>query len=881
MCGFGGNGTRSNHRRPVCQTIFLLCCLGLGGLTGGCSQEPGSVPPLARLDTQSAEESSSRGEARAKDRQQGKKRKAGAQSPPVMQPIGPFDFVDQSGQAFESSRLQGRVWLASFAALGPSEDANALAIRLARLERQLKVWPDGDRVSLVTFHPSSSERGPGDLAERLRQLGVQPDGAWRVLSGEEPMRQRVLFEEFRLVRPGSPTDDITRLALVDPQGRVRGFYGGLAEDSFRVMLAQLRTVLNEPVEGEPLPVHLSHPDDLFYTPWMEDREAAQREANRGLDLRQDFTFEDRLPESGITFKNRAVADSTRDWKLNHYDHANGLAVADVDGDGRLDLYFPRQVGGNQLWRNLGEGRFEDITEKAGVALLGRVSVSASFADVDNDGDADLFVTATRHGNALFRNDGTGIFTDVTRDAGLESDTHSSSAEFFDYDRDGLLDLFVVNVGRFTGDEVGFSGDRERREFPYYIGMKEAFAAHLYPEQTERSRLYRNLGGGRFQDVSDDTRLDHASWSGDATPLDLNQDGWIDLYVLSMQGNDEYWINREGTRFERYSTKLFPVLPWGSMGVKAFDWNNDGLVDLFTTNMHADMWEDKPYGVGEKEKASPKAMPESYLRSRIPGKNVFGNAFFQSAEGGLPQEVSERINAENFWPWGLSVGDLNADGWPDAFITSCMNLQWRYHPNSLLLNDRGRRFVDAEFVLGVEPRRGKRIAAPWYELDCEGVDRDHPDCEGHRGRVVVWGALGSRGSAMFDLDEDGDLDMVTNDFNSEPMVLVSNLRQRHPQVRWLQVVLQGAQSNRDGLGARVEVQAGGQTQVQVHDGQSGYLSQSRIPLYFGLNETRQVDRIVVLWPSGRRQELDGPVPINQTLTIVEAEKSSAGDAENGN
>jgi hypothetical protein len=135
--------------------------------------------------------------------------------------------------------------------------------------------------------------------------------------------------------------------------------------------------------------------------------------------------------------------------------------------------------------------------------------------------------------------------------------------------------------------------------------------------------------------------------------------------------------------------------------------------------------------------------------------------------------------------------------------------------------------------------------------------------------------------MFDLDEDGDLDMVTNDFNSEPMVLVSNLRQRHPQVRWLQVVLQGAQSNRDGLGARVEVQAGGQTQVQVHDGQSGYLSQSRIPLYFGLNETRQVDRIVVLWPSGRRQELDGPVPINQTLTIVESEKSSAGAAENGN
>ncbi|MFN7802391.1 MAG: FG-GAP-like repeat-containing protein [Planctomycetaceae bacterium] len=798
-----------------------------------------------------------------------------------MQPIGAFRFVDQSGQPFESSRLQGRVWLASFAPLGPSDDAHALATRLARLERQFQVWPDGDRISLVSFPPDSGGTGAGDLAERLSQLGVQPDGAWRILSGDEPLRQRILFDEFRLVRPSSPTAEITKLALVDPQGRVRGFYSGLAEDSFRVMLAQLRAVLNEPVEGTPHPVHLSHPDDLFYAPWMEDREAAQREATRTLDLRHDFTFEDRLPESGITFVNRAVADSTRDWKLNHYDHANGVAVADVDGDGRLDLYLPRQVGGNQLWRNLGGGRFEDITDQAGVALQGRVSVSASFADLDNDGDADLFVTTTRHGNALFLNDGTGRFADVTREAGLESNTHSSSAEFFDYDRDGKLDLFVVNVGRFTEDEVGYSGNREQQEFPYFIGMKEAFAAHLYPERTERSRLYHNLGGGRFQDVSDELQLDHASWSGDATPLDLNRDGWIDLYVLSMQGNDEYWINREGKRFERYSTKLFPVLPWGSMGVKAFDWNHDGLIDLYTTNMHADMWEDKPYGVGEKEKASPKAMPESYLRSRLPGKNVFGNAFFQSVEGGLAQEVSEQINSENYWPWGLSVGDLNADGWPDAFITSCMNLQWRYHPNSLLLNDQGRRFVDAEFVLGVEPRRGRRIAAPWYELNCDGVDRDHPDCEGHQGRVVVWGALGSRGSVMFDLDDDGDLDIVTNDFNSEPMVLVSNLRQTHPQVAWLQVLLRGTQSNRDGLGARVEVQAGGQTQVQVHDGQSGYLSQSRMPLYFGLDGTAQVERIVVQWPSGQRQELPGPLPVNQTLTIAEPESSSPGDSKSGN
>jgi len=854
------------------KAIGAVWCLGgavLLGLISGCTGNSAPVPPPARPVSENRDDSKPRAGTENVEDEAGLGRKPGARTPPVMQSIGDFAMVDQAGRPFERSRLQGQVWLASFAGIDQTAPGRALATRLARLQRQIQVWPDGERVSLVTFLPAKSNGDSQQDATALSQPGVPSEGSWSLLSGSADDRQRIVDGEFRVVRPSTPETESTQVALVDPQGRVRGFYDGLAEDSFRVMLAQMRAVLNEPFGDGPHTVHKSHPDDLFYAPWMEDREAAQREANRDLDIRQDFTFEDRLAESGITFVNRAVADSTRDWKLNHYDHANGLAVADVDGDGRLDLYFPRQVGGNELWRNLGAGRFENITLKAGVGLTGRVSVSASFADIDNDGDADLFVTTTRHGNALFRNDGTGVFTDVTREAGLESMTHSSSAEFFDYDRDGRLDLFVVNVGQFTGDEVGYSGDRGEQESPYFIGMKDAFAAHLYPERAERSRLYHNEGEGRFRDVSEELGLDHRGWSGDATPLDLNQDGWIDLYVLCMQGNDEYWINREGKRFESYSTTLFTVLPWGSMGVKAFDWNNDGRIDLSTTNMHADMWEDKPYGVGEKEKASPKAMPESYLRSRRPGKNVFGNAFFEGGPDGTYREVSETINSENYWPWGLSVGDLNADGWPDAFITSCMNLQWRYHPNSLLLNQRGQRFVDSEFVLGVEPRRGRRIAAPWYELQCDGPDRNHPDCEGESGRVVVWGALGSRGSVMFDLDEDGDLDLVTNDFNSEPMVLVSNLKQRHPEVASLQVQLRGQRSNRDGLGARVEVQAGGQTQVQVLDGQSGYLSQSRMPLYFGLDLARQVDRVIVEWPSGVRQEVAGPLEINRTLVVEES------------
>jgi hypothetical protein len=167
----------------------------------------------------------------------------------------------------------------------------------------------------------------------------------------------------------------------------------------------------------------------------------------------------------------------------HYDHGNGIAVADVDGDQLLDVYFVNQVGGSQLWKNLGGGRFEDITETAGVALKDRIGVTATFADVDNDGDADLYVTTVRGGNALFENDGHGVFRDITRDAGLNYSGHSSGAVFFDYDRDGLLDLFLVNVGRFTTDrKVAVIKDRftgpDQAEYTYYLSNPDAFAAHL-------------------------------------------------------------------------------------------------------------------------------------------------------------------------------------------------------------------------------------------------------------------------------------------------------------------------------------------------------------------------------------------------------------------
>src|SRR4029079_8809989 len=211
-----------------------------------------------------------------------------------------------------------------------------------------------------------------------------------------------------------------------------------------------------------------------------------------------FQFTDRLLESGITFRNQAVDDSGRDYKAVHYDHGNGLAVADVDGDGLLDLYFVTQLGSNGLWKNLGKGKFRNVTAEAGVALKDQISIAPSFADVDNDGDPDLFVTTVRKGNHLFRNDGKNYFTDVTQEAGLDYSGHSSGAVFFDYDKDGKLDLFVTNVGRYTTDAVGRGG--------YYIGLTDAFSGHLHPDRTEYSILYKNMGNHQFKDVSKEIGL---------------------------------------------------------------------------------------------------------------------------------------------------------------------------------------------------------------------------------------------------------------------------------------------------------------------------------------------------------------------------------------
>ena len=777
--------------------------------------------------------------------------------PPVLHRLPEFSLTDHASQPFGTHELLGKAWIADFIRTRDPQAASQTAT-LAKLQQELKRRPGWADIRLVTFTVDAEHDSPQVLRSYANAVGVDGD-QWSFLTGPRDVLRQV-YAGFA----GRAHEDSGKWMLVDPQGHVRGFYDATATDQREALKRDVLTTLQERLLWQGFP-------------WLEERRQAQLDGADGIQVFHDFSFEDRVGESGIAFRNRIVDDAGRSFIFAHYDHGNGLAIADIDGDGRHDIYFVSQAGGNELWKNLGGGKFENITERAGVAVRERIGVTASFADIDNDGDADLYVTTVRGGNVLFENDGKGVFKDISAESGLGYTGHSSAAVFFDYNRDGRLDLFLVNVGIYTTDEIrtvvhdSFTGT-DRATYTYYRSTPDAFNRHLNAALSEPSVLYQNQGGNRFVDVTGQAGLKDTSWSGDASPLDANNDGWPDLYLANMQGHDQYYENVEGRRFVKKSRQLFPATPWGTMGIKIFDFENDGRLDLYLTDMHTDMWKHlDPFS--EKEKIPfPEEIAEKQMLA-TDGNHVWGNAFFRNQGDGTFKEMSDQINAENYWPWGLSVGDLNADGFEDAFITSCMNYGYRYGINSLLLNDRGRGFVDSEFILGVEPRRGGRTLTPWFELDAVHGDQDHELVKKVRSRgagvtrVVAWGAIGSRSSVIFDLDNDGDLDIVTNDFNSEPLVLVSNLTDRK-RIHFLKVNLKGTRSNRDGLGARVRVRAGSAVYTKVQDGQSGYLSQSLYPLYFGLGEARHVDKVEVLWPSGKQQVLPGPIPAGSELNVTE-------------
>ncbi len=799
-------------------------------------------------------------------------------APRVLAMLPEFVLENERAENAGLSDLRGRVWVADFIFTRCAGTCPVITRRMAELAKALDASPSLRDVKLVSFSVDPDFDRPDVLREYGRTNGADP-ARWMFLTGTSETVRSLVRDGFKLPigdqpDPTMPIVHSQNIMVVDRLGRIRGAFDALTEEGRSDLQAMLATVVKEPPTTDVyVPVDAADPK------WIAERRAAQAGAEKSMAAPHDFKFTDRLGSTGISFVDVNSVDIGKYYRATHYDHGTAVAAADVDGDGRLDLYFANQAGKNGLYRNLGGGRFEDITARAGVAVGDRASVGAAFADIDNDGDPDLFVTAVREGNILFRNDGGGKFTNITAQAGVEGTKgHSSGAVFFDYDGDGLLDLFVTNVGKYTRT------DQPRRPDGLWVSFGDAFAGHLHPERSETSILYHNLGNARFEDVTASSGLVHKAWSGEATPFDYDGDGRPDLYVASMQGHDEVWYNLGGGRFQNRGRQMFPATPWGAMGVKVLDWNGDGQFDLFVTDMHTDM-SDVLRPEDERKKHDPKTMfPPRFLATD--GNHILGNALFTKQSNGQFKDLSDAANAETGWPWGPSAGDLNADGWTDLFIAAGMNYPFRYHGNDVLLNEGGKRFANAEFVLGVEPRQ--RMVKPWFTLDCDGADVAHDICKGERapvmtnntkseaergkgaarhGHVTVWTARASRSAVLLDLDGDGDLDVVTNNYGDVPQVLISDLAQRGP-VHYLTVSLAGQRSNRDGLGAIVTVRAGGRVQRQVNDGKSGYLAQSVMPLYFGLGAATQADSVTVKWPTGKEQVVAGPLRSGSKVVVKE-------------
>lgn len=610
---------------------------------------------------------------------------------------------------------------------------------------------------------------------------------------------------------------------------------------------------------------------------FEQRRRNQITATQGHGNLLNFRFKDHSQASRITFDN--PAPTPENIELYHYDHLGSMASADVNGDGHLDLLFTSLAGANQLWLNKGSATFVLSPYNDSIALKGQSSAAASFGDFNNDGRPDLVITTVKHGIHLFENIGRGKFKDISPNLGPLPLRHSSAATFFDFNNDGRLDLYVANVGKFTKDRQFSDGTFET--------IENAFAGAIDPTLNETPFLFRNIGGNRFVEVSKEVGLHFRAWNGDVLVNDLNRDGYQDLYVMNMMGPNLFFLNDKGQRFTDVTGQYFPKLPFGVMGGQFFDFNNDGHTDLFLTDMHIDMG---PVVFGareaqlESEKTDPKSL--SFLSEnggeQLLKQMVLGNSFHKNWGDGKFTEISDNLNLENYWPWGVSVGDVNADGYEDVFISSGMGLPFRYGVSSLKVNSLGEKFVDAEFVSGIEPHREPMAA--YFNLECEGKNSAHSWCaycasveskndarcaeRDDQKRHVVRGATSDRSSVLVDLNNDGALDLVLSEFKGPPLVFLNDLAQKQ-KVNWLKIKFKGTKSNREGLGANVKISLdNGRELYRSHDGKSGYLAQSSLPLYFGLGKAK-IKSILVSWPSGRVQRIDGSkIAINRTLEITE-------------
>ena len=490
------------------------------------------------------------------------------------------------------------------------------------------------------------------------------------------------------------------------------------------------------------------------------------------------------------------------------DMGSGAAWGDYDADGFPDLYLvnhagplptpdqpaPEQTGRAALYRNRGDGTFEERAEAAGVDHRG-AGMGAAWADIDGDGHLDLVVTAYG-GLTLYRNRGDGTFEDRTQAAGLGDYVGFwAGPSFVDYDRDGHVDLHVPGYVRYDPGFLEVEGSSYAVEAPPSLNPSS------FPP--ERNLLFRNRGDGTFEEMAavagvlgDRGRSLAALWA------DVNDDGWPDLYVANDVSDNELHLNLGDGTFKDVGHAAHVADYRGAMGIAAGDWDGDTDLDVFVTH-----WVAQENALYQSQRAQDGA--DAHLRFRD-----------EADRFGLGQVALDAIG------WATSFFDFDNDGLLDLFVVNGSTLQSRDDATQLvpmrdyLFWNRGPE--EGFFDLGA-------VAGQWFERETVG-----------------------RGGALADYDRDGDLDLVIVNHGGPAVLLRNDGEGGH----WLQLALTASGGNTAAIGATARVTAGGRVHRRAVGGQSSYLSQNEAVLHVGLGDAERVERVEILWPDGEQQIIDG-------------------------
>lgn len=563
--------------------------------------------------------------------------------------------------------------------------------------------------------------------------------------------------------------------------------------------------------------------------------------------------------TGVDFANEVHEDFQMNIITNSYLYnGGGVGVIDVNNDGLQDLFFTSSQGSCKLYMNEGSLKFKDITDKAGVAAKTGIKTGVTIVDINGDGFQDIYICRTGltptedRRNLLFINNKNSTFTEQAKAYGLDDMSASNHANFFDYDNDGDLDMYLLN------HPVDFSLVNSVR----VSVVNGKYVRDTLPKTPyDSDRLYRNNGNGTFTDVTAQAGLINKAWGLSVTVSDFNHDGYPDLYIANdyIEPDMVYINNRNGT-FTNRMRSYFRHISNHTMGVDVADFNNDGLVDVIGLDMLAE------------ENYRRKSLMTTMLQDRYLNLTTYGyydqmmrNVLQLNNGNGTFSEIGCLAGVYNTdWSWAPLMLDFNNDGLKDLYITNgyrkdVTNLDYLIYTTDSINKSGGitpKRFPTFDDFLKMVPstKLNKYMFKNKGDLTFMNVENswmgDHPAY--------------SNGAAYADLDNDGDMDLIVNNL-SDPAFVFKNKTNEIKDGNYLQIKLKGPAKNLFGTGAKVTLHTGNTIQYEEMTPNHGFFSSVEPILHFGLAKIAKVDRVDVVWPDGKIQSLDN-VNANQRLTL---------------